>query len=271
MVKSGLKPSSSSFFGPQEHVAGEHVVPRRLGHDPHADAVRRIGAGPAIAREQVAALGVADHAVVEGAVALRRDRLVGLAPVDGAAGDRVLDEELVVGRAAGVDAGADHEGAALAELALAAPDRLLIEIWDAEISMDVAGVLEPERAETEFGNDEARLCHGVSPVALPIERPFTASPRRRADKYAGKLRQFRAQPRAAILISHVRTNAAPRHQIVRAFATKEIKALRAWSAATKGVSKANRATCPACRRSMPSASMPVIVQSEPDKPSSFPA
>ena len=88
MVKSGLKPSSSSRPGPQEHVAGEQVVPGGLGDDAHADAVRRIGAGPAVAHEQVAALGVAQHAVVEGAVALGRDRLVGLAPVDAALGAR---------------------------------------------------------------------------------------------------------------------------------------------------------------------------------------
>ena len=51
--------------------------------------------------------------------------------------------------------------AALAQSPLATPDRLFVEVRDAEVPIDIAGVLEPEGAESEFGNDEARLCHGA--------------------------------------------------------------------------------------------------------------
>ncbi len=144
--------------GPQEHVAGEQVVPGGLGQHAHADAVRRIGAGPAVAHEQLAALGIGQHAIVQGAEALRRDRLVGLAPVDAAPGLGILDEELVVGRAAGMDAGAHDEGAAVAHLAFAAADRFLVERRNRQVPVNVTEVLQPQRLESEFGN-EARLLH----------------------------------------------------------------------------------------------------------------
>src|ERR1044071_4123887 len=91
MVNSGLKPSSSSRRGRRnmfrgkrlgQAVAGKEVVPGGFGQHAHADAMLRVGAGPAVAHEQLATLGIGQHAVVEGAIALGRDRLVGLAPVD---------------------------------------------------------------------------------------------------------------------------------------------------------------------------------------------
>ena len=123
---------------PQEHVPGKEIVPRSLGDDAHADAMRGIGAGPAVADEQLAALGIAQHAVVERAVALRRDRLVGLAPVDAALALRILDEELVVGRAAGMHARAHHEGPAVTDAAFMATHRLFIERGNRKVPMNVA-------------------------------------------------------------------------------------------------------------------------------------
>jgi hypothetical protein len=121
-----------------EHVAGKEVVPGGLGDDAHADAVRGIGTGPAVADEQLAALGVAQHAVVERAVAFGCDRLVGLAPVDAALARRILDEELVVGRAAGMNAGAHDECSAVGDAAFAATHRLFIERGNREVPMNVA-------------------------------------------------------------------------------------------------------------------------------------
>ena len=56
-----------------------------------------------------------------------------------------------------MDAGAHDEGAAVADLALAAADRLLVERRNRQVPMDVAEVFQPQRLESEFGNDEARL------------------------------------------------------------------------------------------------------------------
>jgi hypothetical protein len=100
--------------------------------------VRGVGAGPAVAGEQLAALDVAQHAVVERAIAFGRDRLVGLAPVDAALACRILDKELVVGRAAGMHAGAHHERAAVGDGALTAPDRFLVECGNRQVPMNVA-------------------------------------------------------------------------------------------------------------------------------------
>jgi hypothetical protein len=86
-----------------------------------------IGPGPAVAGEQVAPLGVRQHPVVKRTVTLRLDRLVGLAPVDLALGLAIHDEELVVGRAAGVDAGVHHQRAAVRDPTFATANGFLVE------------------------------------------------------------------------------------------------------------------------------------------------
>ena len=141
-----IRPEALEFLAPrpQEHVAGEEIVPGGLGDHPHADAMGGIGSRPAVAREQIAALGVADHAVVERAIALGRHRLVGLAPVDMAFGRGVLDEELVVRRAPGMHAGAHHERSAIGERTLTAADRLLVERGNRQVPVDVVEVFQAE-------------------------------------------------------------------------------------------------------------------------------
>ena len=155
-------------LGTQEHVAGEEIVPRGLVDDAHADAMGGIGAGPAVAHEQVAALRIGDHAVVEGAIAVGCDGLVGLAPVDAALALGILDDELVVGRATGMDAGANHQRAAIGHHTFMPANRFLVERRNLEVPVDIAQVLETEHFQSNFGYDEARLMHSVSPAFRPI-------------------------------------------------------------------------------------------------------
>jgi len=123
----GLEVGQFLDLRPQEHVAGEEIVPSRLRDHAHADTMLRIGAGPAVTRKQLAALRIGDHAVVEGAVTFGRHGLVGLAPVDALLGLGILDKELVIGRTAGMHARADHEGAAVGNRSLMSPHGLFVE------------------------------------------------------------------------------------------------------------------------------------------------
>ena len=77
--------------------------------------VCRVGARVRVDDVEVARVQVLGDLVAEAVEVLLRDRLVDLAPRDPVLGLRLLHEELVLGRAAGVLAGVDDEGAALGE------------------------------------------------------------------------------------------------------------------------------------------------------------
>ena len=93
---------------PDQQVTDEEGVPGHLGEDPSLDAMSRIGAAIEILREKLLALGVLDEVAEQGLELLRRDRAVVLPP-DALLGQCVLDDELVLGRAAGMAAGIGAE------------------------------------------------------------------------------------------------------------------------------------------------------------------
>ena len=124
MVKLGQEAGELGRVGPAQQVADEEAVPGELGDDPHVQPVGGVGAGVEVLDEELAALMCARMSASSAAKCA--GAIGALFSHQTSAVDRGLaDDELVLGAAAGVAAGGDQEGAALAELALAARDRRL--------------------------------------------------------------------------------------------------------------------------------------------------
>jgi hypothetical protein len=79
---------------------------------------------------------------------LLRDLRVDLAPPDPVLGARLADEELVLGRAAGVQARVDGERAALGQPAVVALQRVRIELRGGRVPVDGALGLDPVDTKT---------------------------------------------------------------------------------------------------------------------------
>ena len=62
-----------------------------------------------------------------------------------------------------MNAGAHRQRAAFDYRALAATDCLLVERRNLEVPIDIARILQSECLKSNFGNNKARLMHGVSP------------------------------------------------------------------------------------------------------------
>ena len=143
-----------------EHVAGEQAVPGVLGDDPHPQAVLGVGAGVAVEDEQVL-VGGEGADLLEQSVELRRlDRPVDLPPPDLAAGLLFLDDELVVGRAAGVDAGLGDQGTGLGQLRLAPSERLLVEPRRRQVPPHRLGGGDADRVQSVAADVGASILHG---------------------------------------------------------------------------------------------------------------
>ncbi len=131
-----------------EHVAREQAVPRAFGD--HADVQPMLGvrAGVEILHEDVAVLeiGGGQRAQMREGGLVRR--AVHRAPPDVVAARRLVDDELVVGRAAGVGARLHGERAALRDGAQAAADRLLVERFRPEVPVHPPVVDEAVPVET---------------------------------------------------------------------------------------------------------------------------
>ena len=81
----------------QEHVAGEHAVPRGLRDDAQRKPVLGIGTGVAVLHEDVTALEIGLETNLQQLEMLRVERPVVLAPPDPVLARGLTDDELVVG------------------------------------------------------------------------------------------------------------------------------------------------------------------------------
>jgi hypothetical protein len=119
IVYSGTKPASSSL-GAHQQGADEQVVPGELVDHAHVDAVLGLRAAEQVRHiERSLSASAARKSSFSAAKCSGRHADVGLAPPHGAFGLVIADDELVLGRAAGVLAGGDHEGAILGQQAFA--------------------------------------------------------------------------------------------------------------------------------------------------------
>ena len=111
---------------PDQQVADEQRVPGIFGDDAGLQAVCRVGAADEILHEQVAVCRMRQEIRVQPLESLRRHRLV-VVPPHRRRGVFVADDELVLGRAAGVAARIGDQGAVGGESRLAPGDRFLVE------------------------------------------------------------------------------------------------------------------------------------------------
>ena len=115
----------------------EERVPGAVRDDAQRQPVLRVGAGERVHHVQVArVVEVPDDLLAEPVEALLGQLAVHGAPPDPGLAARLADEELVVGRAAGVRAGVDDERPALGEHAVAAPDRVHVEQCRRRVPVD---------------------------------------------------------------------------------------------------------------------------------------
>ena len=117
-----------------EQVAREKAVPGELGDHADAEPVPRVGAGHDVLRVHLMGPGVVLHPRQKRLEARGRDRLVARMPPDGVSTRRLLDEELVLGRAPGVLAGLGRQRSGGDDGRLVAPDGVLVEGGRAEVS-----------------------------------------------------------------------------------------------------------------------------------------
>src|SRR4051794_24008716 len=99
-------------IGAHEKLAGEEVVPRKLGDDPNRNLILRFSACKTILNEEIARLEVCEQLPVETVELLGQERLVDAAPVDRAFRAGIAHHEFVPWRAAGPISRSHDESAA---------------------------------------------------------------------------------------------------------------------------------------------------------------
>jgi len=105
-----------------QQVADEERVPRKLGHDPDPEAVRRISARVEILHEPLSPPHVGAHGGLEPVEGLGRHGPV-VVPPDGRFGGGAAHDVLVLGRASGMRPGRRDHRAALGQPDLAPRER----------------------------------------------------------------------------------------------------------------------------------------------------
>ncbi len=124
----------------------------------YGQAVTRIGPGVGVLDEDLLAFHVAEHALVQRLEPPRVNRPVDLAPPHLVFARRLADDELVVGRAPRVLAGAAHERAVDRDERLAPADRLLVQRRHTEVPGHARHVVDAVRLEAGC---LLPLCHPV--------------------------------------------------------------------------------------------------------------
>ena len=118
-------------------------MPGKLGEDPRLDPVFRIGAAIEVLREQLLAARMRDEIVIQQLeIAWLSLRLP--SHQTRVLGQRIDDRVLVLGAAAGMDAGLGAQRAALHDGGLARADGVLVERGRGEIPVDRGEILEAE-------------------------------------------------------------------------------------------------------------------------------
>ena len=136
IVKFGTKSARSAADGRRNRLRGEDARPRGLGVDAEAALVRGMGADEAVLGVHRAIGEVGHQPRPEAVVVLEGDRAVDVAPPDLPRRRRLLDDELVLRRAAGVLAGANDERTLGGDDALAGPHGVLVQLGRGEIGSD---------------------------------------------------------------------------------------------------------------------------------------
>ena len=121
-----------------EERLGEERVPRALGDDADGDPVRGVGAREGVDDVDVARAETLGDLVAQPLEGVLRDVGVDVAPPDPILGARLADDELVLRRAAGVDAGVHDQRAAFREAPVAVRERVRVELGRRRMPVDPA-------------------------------------------------------------------------------------------------------------------------------------
>jgi hypothetical protein len=122
-----------------EEVPDEQVLPGQFMNEADRQAVLLIGAGVQVLHEQFLRLEVIDDVAAQDVVVCGLNRLVDLTPPHVGIAARLLHDELVVGRAAGVSAGAADQRALNGQLPFLTTDGVLVQRRGRQIEMDGLG------------------------------------------------------------------------------------------------------------------------------------
>ncbi len=114
----------------------EEGMPRRLGDHADGDAVRAVGAGERVDDVDIAFAQPRRDLLAKSLEVILRDLRVDVAPPDAVLRARFADDELVLGRAAGVLTRVHDERAALGEPRVAARERVLVELGRRGVPVD---------------------------------------------------------------------------------------------------------------------------------------
>ena len=136
--------------GTAQQLVDEEVLAGQLVDDAEGFGILGIGAGKAVENKDLLALQIGDDLGADGVKLRLLDGAVHLAPGDVVMDSGSIDNELVVGAAAGVFTGLDHQRAGVGQSALAAAERMLGQLRGSEIAIDSLGI------------DDAQLFQSVS-------------------------------------------------------------------------------------------------------------
>ena len=175
-----------------EHVAREQAMPSLLGDDPGGNAIARVSAGKHVRHIGATILVIGDEAVMDLVEDLFRNRGVGAAPIDGLFGQRIADNELILGRAARVLSGDRDECAAGGEASFTIANCMLVKLWHREVFIH-SGQIEEPVSERDISCRclivLPRLRHVVSPRPVILKCTFPMP-----DRYAGSKRPVNGPP-----------------------------------------------------------------------------
>ena len=163
--------SSSSSVGSMKSVFAKSACQGLSVMHADRDAVRGIGAGEGVDDVDVALAQARGDLLAQPLEALLGDLGVDVAPPDPLLGARLADDELVLGRAAGVLAGVDDERPALGEPRVAARERVLVELRGRRVPEDVPAHRDPVLRElVPIGNDRDHeaSCYADARIPWPV-------------------------------------------------------------------------------------------------------
>jgi len=134
-----------------EQVSDEQIVPGHFLDETHREAICGVGAGVEVLDEEFLLPEVRDQVGAERVVLRGLERLVDLAPPDVSGAGRLVDDELVVRRPAGVGAGAADEGTVGGDHPFTTPDGVLVENCCRKVRVDGLAGPNPKRVQSRIG------------------------------------------------------------------------------------------------------------------------
>ena len=122
--------------GAHEQLMNEEVLARELVHHTHGQVIGLVCAGKAVEHEDVAALQIGHHAVIDALVFFRADGHVHLAPVDVVMDGGGVYHKAVVRGTPGVFAGRYDERTGVRKLAFAARERVFHKLRRGQVAVN---------------------------------------------------------------------------------------------------------------------------------------